>query len=70
MLFGESAGRFLVEVRPANCDGFMQLIEAIPFGELGFVTDGDRVVIGLGRRKLIDVGIADAKAAWKKTFDW
>ncbi len=69
-LFGESAGRFLVEVRPDNYDAFLRLVKDCPFGEVGRVTDRGRIVIKSGPKKLIDVSTAQAKDAWKATLDW
>ncbi len=69
-LFAESAGRFLVEVTPDNYDALLRVIKDCPFSELGRVTDTGRVVIEAAGGKLIDVAIADAKAAWQGTFAW
>ena len=70
LLFAESAGRFLVEVEPDNYDAFMRIIKDCPLGELGRVTDTGRIVIQGRRGPAIDLPIADAKAAWQRTFDW
>ncbi|MBL7132521.1 MAG: phosphoribosylformylglycinamidine synthase subunit PurL [Phycisphaerae bacterium] len=70
LLFAEDAGRFLVEVTPDNYDAFMRIVKDRPAGELGRVTDTGRIVINSDGRGLIDLPIADAKAAWQKTFDW
>jgi len=70
ILFAESAGRFLVEVAPPKRDAFMQAVKDVPFGEIGQVTDAGRIIINSGGAALIDTPVADAKAAWKKTFDW
>ncbi len=68
LLFGESAGRFLVEVSPANYDAFLRIVKDLPFGELGHVTAGANVVIKNASKTLIDVPIAEAKKAWRSTF--
>jgi len=69
MLFGESAGRFLVEVTPDNYDAFLRIVKDCPFGELGRVTDSGRVVIQNGATKpVINLPIGEAKAAWQSTF--
>jgi phosphoribosylformylglycinamidine synthase len=70
MLFGESAGRFLVEVAPDKYDGFLRFVKDVPFGEVGRVTDSGRIVICHGRAPVIDLPIAEAKAAWQGTFKW
>jgi phosphoribosylformylglycinamidine synthase len=69
ILFAEYAGRFLVEVTPENYDAFLRIVKDCPFGELGRVTDTGRIVIQNGAaHPVIDIGIADAKAAWQSTF--
>ena len=71
LLFGESAGRFLVEVEPARYDAFCRAMKDIPFGELGKVSDTGRLIIrGLNGKNVIDADIRDLKAAWQKTFAW
>ncbi len=69
-LFGESAGRFLVEVTPEKYDEFLRIVRDCPFGEIGEVTDTGRVVITSEGRTVIDAGADEAKAAWQGTFDW
>jgi phosphoribosylformylglycinamidine synthase len=69
-LFAESAGRLLVEVPPEKYDAFCRLVADCPFGELGRVTEAGRIVIRGEQSALIDLPVADAKAAWQKTFDW
>jgi phosphoribosylformylglycinamidine synthase len=74
LLFNESAGRFLVEVSPAHRDEFLRTMGECPVAEVGFVTaagsDGAsaQIVITRAGRKLIDVPIDAAKAAWQGTF--
>ncbi len=65
-IFGESAGRFLVEVSPENRDAFAKAMGNSACAEVGKVTDTGRIVIG----EKIDLDIASAKAAWQGTFDW
>jgi len=69
-LFGESAGRFLVEVAPSKYDEFMRIVKDCPVGELGRITDDDRLVIRDADAVRIDISLAEAKSAWTKTFDW
>jgi len=69
-LFAESAGRFLVEVAPDNYDAFMRIVKDCPVGEIGRVTDTGRIIITRDNRTLIDLAICEAKAAWRKTFNW
>jgi phosphoribosylformylglycinamidine synthase len=67
-LFGESAGRFVVEVAPDCVDAFAQAVADIPAGRLGEVTDTGRVVIRTGEGPVIDVDIDQARDAWQGTF--
>jgi phosphoribosylformylglycinamidine synthase len=68
LLFGESAGRFLVEVQAGQYDAFMRIVKNVPVAELGKVTATGRIVLRHSRRTLVDVDIAAAKAAWQGTF--
>ena len=70
LLFGESAGRFLVEVPPDKYDAFLRIVKDVPFGELGAVHGPGRIVIKLQSSTLIDLPIERAKAAWRSTFNW
>ncbi|MBN1943861.1 MAG: phosphoribosylformylglycinamidine synthase subunit PurS [Phycisphaerae bacterium] len=65
-LFGESAGRFLVEIEPEKAATFEKLFAGLACAQMGKVTDTGRIVID----KFIDLEINDAKAAWQGTFDW
>ncbi|MBN1553712.1 MAG: phosphoribosylformylglycinamidine synthase subunit PurL [Phycisphaerae bacterium] len=65
-LFGESAGRFLVEVEPEKASEFEKCFVGLACAPIGKVTDAGRIVID----KNIDVTINDAKSAWQGTFDW
>jgi phosphoribosylformylglycinamidine synthase len=65
-LFGESAGRFLIEVEPGKKDAFLKTMGEAASGLLGQVTDTGRVKIG----SAIDVNIDEAKQVWQGTFDW
>ena len=69
-LFAEYAGRFLVEVTPNNHDAFLRTVKHCPFGEAGKVTDTGRVVVRSQDKNVIDLDIAEAKAAWQRTFNW
>ena len=71
LLFAENAGRFLVEAALDNRQAFLETVKHVPHAEVGRVTGTGRIVIrGPEGRKVIDVSIADAKAAWQGTFDW
>jgi len=71
LLFGESAGRFLLEVPEASIKALHKALGDVAYGRVGAVTDTGRlVVIGLDAKHLIDADIAELKAAWQQTFDW
>ncbi len=65
-LFGEAAGRFLVEVEPKNATKFEQLFIGLPCARIGSITDSGCVIVN----QCINVAIKEAKSAWQKTFDW
>ncbi len=65
-MFGESAGRFLVEVTPKNEAAFIKTMGDVPCGQSGEITDSQRIVIG----ELIGAANEDCKSAWTGTFDW
>ena len=70
LLFGESAGRFLVEVPPDKYDTFLRIVKDVPFGELGAVNGTGRIVIKAKSGTLIDMTIEQAMSAWRSTFNW
>jgi phosphoribosylformylglycinamidine synthase len=69
-LFGEDAGRFLVEVTPENREAFAQAVKDLPAAEIGKVTDSGQVVIDGAGGTLINTPIEAAKEAWQGTFAW
>ncbi len=69
-LFGESAGRFLVEVCEDQAEAFEKAMADVPFAALGCVRRDLKVEICLGSKVCIDLSIQEAKQAWQATFDW
>ncbi|MBT3279645.1 MAG: phosphoribosylformylglycinamidine synthase subunit PurL [Phycisphaerales bacterium] len=65
-LFGESAGRFLVEVTPDNAAAFEAAMGETACAAIGEITDTGRVQID----SAIDLANTDTKAAWQGTFNW
>jgi phosphoribosylformylglycinamidine synthase len=65
LLFGESAGRFLVEVSPAQYDRFMRLVADVPLAQVGQVTATGRLVICSHGRTVLDADARAAKDAWQ-----
>jgi len=78
-LFAESASRFLVEVTPAQRGAFEALLREadVPFAHLGETTASGRMQVAGGSHAargasdwLIDLSLADLKAAWQKPLAW
>jgi phosphoribosylformylglycinamidine synthase len=78
-LFSESTSRYLVEVEPEKYGDFAKLmlgpapsgVEGLPFGQIGRVTDSQRLVIKDAKAlPVIDADIHSLKLAWQKTFAW
>ena len=65
-LFGESAGRFLLEVRPENLGPLTLALANIAHAPIGMVVEEAALKID----EKIDVDLQAAKAAWQGTFDW
>ena len=63
LLFGESAGRFLVEVAPGPLRRLLPPAgQDCPFGEVGKLTATARLVVrGLNRKTVLDGGIDRAQ---------
>jgi phosphoribosylformylglycinamidine (FGAM) synthase-like enzyme len=66
LLFGESAGRLLLVVRPENALAVEQRLAGLPAAQIGAFDDGERLRIRLGGHALVDDGLADLAAAWKR----
>ncbi|HNY79521.1 MAG: phosphoribosylformylglycinamidine synthase subunit PurL [Sedimentisphaerales bacterium] len=70
-LFSESNSRYVVEVEPRHYDAFARLMLNLPFGQIGKVTAGSRLVIRSREgRNVVDAEIDILKQAWQKTLDW
>jgi phosphoribosylformylglycinamidine synthase len=60
LLFSETPGRILVSVRPGNEEAFLLLMEEIPKGKLGMVSDRAKLVIrGGGGKRIAVLGVED-----------
>jgi phosphoribosylformylglycinamidine synthase len=66
LLFGESAGRLLLVVRPEHAMAVEQRLAGVPTAQIGAFDDGDRLRIWLGGHALVDDGVAALAAAWKR----
>jgi len=66
LLFSESAGRFVVSVRPSDCAAFERLLAACALGRVGEVTAGGVLrVTGLSGAVAFEADIASLKEAWQ-----
>ena len=68
LLFGESAGRFLVEVEPERTEEFERVCAGIACGKLGDVRSDQRLIIRHGTEVLIDLKVEKLEKAWKGTL--
>jgi phosphoribosylformylglycinamidine synthase len=68
LLFGESAGRFLVEVAPEKEDEFRARMAAVDHGCVGTVTASGRLVVRREDEVVIDLSIEEIEGAWKGTL--
>jgi phosphoribosylformylglycinamidine synthase len=73
VLYSESNTRFVAEVRPADRDAFLSVFSAAGLTapvRLGAITGTGRVVIKSANENLIDAGVDELRAAWKKPLAW
>jgi phosphoribosylformylglycinamidine synthase len=71
LLFSETAGRFVVTVRPQHQKRWESAMRGCVWAPIGQVTDDDQfIVTGLKGRCVIDEKISALKAAWQKTLDF
>ena len=65
LLFAESPGRFVCEVRPGDAPAFEAAIGDAPHARIGVVTDTGRVVLhGLRDREVVNESIEDLREAF------
>ncbi|MBN1506072.1 MAG: hypothetical protein JW955_04455, partial [Sedimentisphaerales bacterium] len=70
-LFSESNSRYVVEVTPEDYDAFARRMLNLPFGQIGQVTAGSKLVIrSEDGANVVDADLDILKQAWQKTFDW
>lgn len=65
LLFGESPGRFLVEVGPAHLDTVRALFGDLPHAVIGTVTEQAAFSIRQGEHTLIQLSMAEIDTAWR-----
>lgn len=68
VLFSESGGRFIVTISKDNREPFERLMEGMPFGLIGHVTDGNEMILKLGEEIVLNLEIRAMKKAWYEPF--
>jgi phosphoribosylformylglycinamidine synthase len=70
-LFSESNSRYVVEVEPDKFDAFVKLMLNLPFGQIGKVTEGEKLVVKAeDGRTVVESDLDTLKQAWQKPLDW
>lgn len=70
LLFSESNGRYLVEVRPEEVEAFEALMAGLPYGCIGQVRETDELsVISCNGDALFSVPLVEARRAWRGHLD-
>jgi len=70
-LFSESNCRYIIEVEPEKFDAFAKHMLNVPFGQIGRVTEEQKLVVKTeDGGTVIDADIAALKKAWQEPFDW
>ncbi|MBW8017351.1 MAG: phosphoribosylformylglycinamidine synthase subunit PurL [Planctomycetes bacterium] len=66
-LFSESNSRYVVEVEPGNYDAFAKLMLDMPFGQIGEVVLGKKLIVKDGAgNSVIDSDTAVLKSVWQE----
>lgn len=66
LLFAESNGRYIVEVRPEQAAAFETLLSGVPWGRLGHVTaEANLVIKGIAGDRLFQLSILDLRKAFR-----
>ncbi|MHB9155003.1 MAG: phosphoribosylformylglycinamidine synthase subunit PurL [Endomicrobiales bacterium] len=70
MLFSESNGRFLVEVRPPHRTAFEQLMDGLVFSCAGSVSSGTALAVTAGKKQVLKENLNALRSAWRSTLNW
>jgi phosphoribosylformylglycinamidine synthase II/phosphoribosylformylglycinamidine synthase I len=65
LLYAESLSRFVVEVRPEDCEAFEIQLESSPFTRLGIVSNDGRLQVIAGTQTLLALDVAVLETAWR-----
>ena len=69
-LFSESNSRYIVEIEPDKYDAFARLMVDLPFGQIGKVVDGTKLIIkAQDGRAVIEADLQALKKAWQEPLD-
>jgi len=67
LLFGESASRHLVTVRPEQRDAFESIMSGNCFAAIGeVIAEPELTITGLSGNTVIKAGLAELKEAWQR----
>jgi len=66
LLFGESAGRLLLAVRPERAVEVERRLTGVPWARLGTYDGSGRLRVSLDGRVLVDAAVEDLTRAWKR----
>jgi phosphoribosylformylglycinamidine synthase len=69
LLFGESPGRFLLEVRPEQCAALEEVFHGLPLSRLGRTTAGERLTIRRSSEVVIDLPLHALEEAWRTPIE-
>ncbi|GHT37664.1 phosphoribosylformylglycinamidine synthase subunit PurL [Endomicrobiia bacterium] len=71
ILFSESNGRFIVEVKPENEATFIEILNGSVFAEVGYVSDETKIVFESKKTKiLVQEQLEVLLNAWQNTINW
>ncbi len=68
-LFSESAGRFLVTVRPEDASSFEEAMEGTASVRIGAVASGESLQVRHGGRVVLQAGLSSLKRSYKETLE-
>jgi phosphoribosylformylglycinamidine synthase len=66
LLFGETTGTLLVEVRPQDKPQFLSLFEGLPLAWIGRVTKENKLSIRIHGFEVLNLSIPDLVPAWSR----
>lgn len=69
-LFSESNSRLLCEVSADNHAEFEQILEGVPFAQIGTVSEEPTLTMVAANTPVIRADVFELKSAWQSTFDW